>query len=47
MNVVYKAFDRSAAVYMDMSLELKLVIFINDGKKYILSGVVSPTVSIL
>ena len=32
---------------MDISLELKLRMFINYGKKAIVSGVVSPPVSIL
>ena len=32
---------------MDISIEMKLAIFTNDGKKDIVSIVVSPTVSIL
>ena len=43
---VYKAFAISAA-QMEISVELKLGIFINTGKKDIVSGVVSTPVSML
>ena len=43
----FKNFTRSSASLMALSLELKLVIFINSGKKSIVFGVVSLPVSIL
>ena len=44
---VWKAFSRSAAARIAIPIEPKLDIFINDGKKAIVYGVVSTTMSML